>query len=52
MKLIEQVYAKYCKNQEEAILKIQEYCQPDGNPEIKGFMLKAQKELAGKTEAW
>lgn len=39
MKAIEQVYAKYCKNQEEGLQKIQEYCQPDGPADIKEFML-------------
>lgn len=50
---MEVVYAKYCKNNEAALLKVAEYTShPETYPLLNQHLAKTRLEMQGKTTAW
>ncbi|KAJ3303798.1 hypothetical protein HDV03_003470 [Kappamyces sp. JEL0829] len=53
MKAIADVYANYCKHNEAALQKVQEWnSSPSTPPALKAFLEQAQQQLKGRSNAW
>jgi len=50
---MQSVYSTYCKQQESALIRLQEIESPDcKNTKLSSFFAEAKKELQGRTGAW